>query len=65
MSVLDPNEAVIDDVVSILGDFLRATDALTSAISDRNAVGMCDALDRLGRAREQALRLVGREPVAV
>ena len=56
--------AVVDDIISVLGSFLRATDALTGAINSRNAVAMCDALERLGNAREQALALVGREPVA-
>ncbi|HEX4865734.1 MAG TPA: hypothetical protein VFV02_16815 [Acidimicrobiales bacterium] len=56
-------ELLIDDVISVLGSFLRATDELTGAINDRNGAGMCDALDRLGRARVRALALVGREPV--
>jgi hypothetical protein len=55
-------DAVIDEIISVLGSFLRATDALTGAINDRNAVATCEALERLGRAREQALGLVGLEP---
>jgi hypothetical protein len=58
-------DAVIDEMISVLGSFLRATDALTGAVNSRNAVAMCEALERLGRAREQALGLVGIEPVAL
>jgi hypothetical protein len=58
-------DAVIDEIISVLGSFLRATDALTGAINNTNAEAMCEALDRLGRAREQALGLVGLEPVAL
>lgn len=66
MTFTEPTEAaVIDEIIDVLGRFLRATDALTGAISSRNAVAMCDALERLGNAREQALALVGREPVAI
>ena len=66
MTMSDPTEAVVvDDIISVLGSFLRATDALTGAINCRNAVAMCDALERLGNAREQALALVGRETVAI
>jgi hypothetical protein len=58
-------DAVIDATISVVGSFLRATDALTGAIGSRNAVAICEALERLGRAREQALALVGLEPVAL
>lgn len=53
-------EALMDAIIDILGRFLRATDALNRAIDSSNAVAMCDALERLGAAREQALRLVHR-----
>lgn len=66
MSTLGPpDEAVLDEVIALLDRFLRSTDALTSAINDRNATGMCDALERLGQAREHALMLVGREPARI
>jgi hypothetical protein len=58
-------DALIDEIVSVLDSFLRATDAMTGAINNRNAVAMCEAVERLGRAREQALGLVGLEPVAL
>jgi hypothetical protein len=61
--VLD--DPVLDEVISLLGSFLRATDALTRAINDRNGVGMCDALERLALARTSTLALVDAEPVAV
>jgi hypothetical protein len=56
---------VIDEIVSVLGSFLRATDALTGAINNHNAEARCEALEGLARAREQALALVGLEPVAL
>ena len=58
-------DAVIDEIVRVLGSFLRATNALTGAIDNHNAEALCEALERLGRAREQALALVGLEPVAL
>jgi hypothetical protein len=57
-------EALIDEIISVLGSFLTATDALTGAITNRNAVAMCEAVERLGRTRNRALGLVGLEPVA-
>ena len=71
MSVIEPDcdalsgEALINEMIIVLGLFLRASDALTRAINSRNAVAMCDALERLGGARKQALGLVGLEPVAL
>ena len=65
MNQAESADAVTDEMISALGSFLRATDALTGAINSRNAVAMCDALERLGRAREQALALVGLETVAL
>ena len=59
------DQTVIDDIIATLANFLQATDALTGAINSRNAVALCDALERLGKARGQALALVGREPVAI
>jgi hypothetical protein len=59
------SDAVIDEFISVLGSFLSATDALTAAINNGNAVAMCEGLERLGRARKQALALVGLEPVAL
>jgi hypothetical protein len=58
-------DVVIDAIISVLGSFLRASDALSGAINSRNAVAMCEALERLGRAREQALALVELEPVGL
>jgi hypothetical protein len=58
-------DVVIDEIISVLGSFLEATDALTGAINNRNAVATCEAVERLGRARKQALGLVGHEPVAL
>jgi hypothetical protein len=55
-------DALIDEIISLLDSFLRAADALTGAINNRNAVAMCEAVERLGRARKQALGLVGLEP---
>jgi hypothetical protein len=58
-------EELIGGIIATLGSFVSATDALTGAIITRNAVAMSDALQRLGRARRQALALVGVEDVPV
>jgi hypothetical protein len=58
-------ETVIGEMIVVLGSFLRATDALTGAVNRCDAVAMCDALERLGQARREALALVDREPVAL
>jgi hypothetical protein len=66
MTMIEPeDQTVIDDMITVLANFLRATDALTGAINGRNAAGMCDALEALGKARERALALVGRQPAAI
>lgn len=54
------DEALIEAVADVLGRFLRATDALNRAIDAGNGIAMCDALERLGQARDRALQLVGR-----
>ena len=59
------DEAVIDEVSAVLASFVRATDALTRAIRERDAAAMCDALEALARARTRTLGLFGREPLAV
>lgn len=66
MNTIQPeDESVINEVSAVLAVFLRATDALTKAVDERNAAAMCDALEDLARARTRTLALVGREPVAV
>jgi hypothetical protein len=65
MSEAPSADALIDEMISVLGSFLRSTDALTGAINSRNAVAMCDALEGLSRARERALGLIGLEPAAI
>ncbi|HUE61476.1 MAG TPA: hypothetical protein VMO88_18045 [Acidimicrobiales bacterium] len=66
MTMIEPkDQTVIDDMITVLANFLRATDALTGAINGRDAVAMCDALEGLGKARERALALVGRQPAAI
>ena len=66
MTMIEPkDQTVIDDMITVLANFLRATDALTGAINGRDAVAMCDALEGLGKARERALALVGHQPAAI
>ena len=64
-TILPDGEAVIDEVVAVLGSFMNGTEALARAIQVGDGAAMCEAAEGLVLARGRALALVGREPLAV